>query len=309
MVSRINALHVGVVQPAKNLDEQGKPKSVPKSGGSPNLQFVRDIGLERRLLSEYLQRNIDHRRGLTGSDAHQVATVSTDLQTPSAAYFSQVSKQLGGIKTFPEANAEDFVRFLKTPAILKGVSAHSNATCSVLLSGYSQDELDEETGAAYWYWKTSGDQFVPTYDDPAVRDRVHFALLRTLWENGKLAQAGPCFYIHGGCEAISPIGAETHPYNSPKYGGHDQIAECLLFYGNGLALMGRSKVFYDIPRGFDTAFGVDHGCFGDILNQYFEVEAADDQLARDVAGRNRAYFWSIIGDWTLKLSYEKANEK
>jgi hypothetical protein len=303
IVSRINPCHISVNQPQSNLDPHGKPVAVPKSAGSPNRQFVRSPQLEMRLLVEYLQRNIAHRQGRVPKEAMQVATMWTDLQTPSKHYFAKTAEDLGGIKSFPKANAVDFARFVKTPAILKGVSAHSNATCSVLMGGYKQSDLVEETGGNFWFWKRDGEQYVPTYDDPSVRDRVHFALLRTLWENKKLPSNAGCFYIHGGCEAISPLNAATHPYNSPHYGGHGQIAESLLFYGNGLALIGRSKVYFDIPRGFDNAFGVDHGCFGDILTTYFDVEANDKSLSDSVASRNRTYFWSILGDWTLKLKY------
>jgi len=303
MVSRINPRHVGVVQPDTNLDDSGKPQAVPKSSGSPNRQFVRDTKIERQLLIEYLKRNIAHRSGTASADSQRVATMWTDLQTPSKGYFATVSKELNGTKSFAKADAVDFVRFLKTPAVLKGVSAHSNPSCSVLMKGYKQEDLAAETGGDYWFWKESGDQFVPSYNHSSVRDRVHFSLLRTLWENQKLNDAGSSFYIHGGCEAISPAGAATRPFNAPKYGGHNQIAESLLFYGNGLALIGRSKVYFDIPRGFDSAFGVDRGSFGDILKKYFEVESNDAGLARSVASRNRTYFWSIIGDWTLRLNY------
>ena len=130
IVSRINTRHVAVIQPAKNLDDGGKPKSIPKSAGSPNRQFVRDIAFERRLLVEYLERNINHRGGNTEPEAMNVASMWTDLQTPSRHYLGGVAKQLGGIETFPKATAVDFSRFMKTPAIVKGVSAHSNPTCS-----------------------------------------------------------------------------------------------------------------------------------------------------------------------------------
>ncbi|QEG21892.1 hypothetical protein [Mariniblastus fucicola] len=305
MVSRINARHVGVVQPTGNLNPDGKPIPVAKADPDPNKQFARDEDIERRLLIEYIERNIAHRKGNTSADGQRVATMWTDLQTPSKRYFSKVSGELGGIESFAKADAVDFVKFMKTPAILKGISAHSNPGCSELMKGYDQKDLVQETGGNFWFWRAIGDQYVPTYNHPSVRDRIHFSLLRTLWENEKLQQAGPAFYVHGGCEAISPYRASSQPFNSPKYGGHNQIAESLLFYGNGLALIGRAKVYFDIPRGFDNAFGVDRGNFGDILKTYFDVEANDAKLAHSVPSRNRTYFWSIIGDWTLKLNYRE----
>jgi len=303
MVSRINPRHVGVIQPKNSLDQEGKPKALPLSAGSPNRKFKRDAAFERKLVIEYLERNIAHRNGETISDQNQVASLWTDLQTPSKKYFARVSRELNGTKSFGKANAVDFVRFMKTPAIVKGVSAHSNPGCSVLIGGYKKEDLANESGGNYWFWMKSKDQYVPSYNHGSVKNRVHFALLRTLWENKVLDVAGSSFYVHGGCEAVSPYGASKYPFNSTKYGGHNQIAECLLFYGNGLGLIGRSKVYFDIPRGFDSAFGVDRGNFGDILIEYFRVEANDAKLARSVASRNRTYFWNILGDWTLKLNY------
>ncbi len=305
MVSRINPRHVAVVQPKSNLDAAGKPKAVPAATGSPNRQFTRSETLELQLLVEYFHRNLDHRRGMDSMASQRVASLWTDLQTPSKKYFASVTEELGKISTFPRANAVDFVRFMKTPAIIKGVSAHSNSTCSMLLRGYKPEELAQETGGSYWYWKKHAEEYVPSYDHSSIRDLAHFSLLRTLWENNQLPAHSGSFYIHGGCEAISPVGAAKHPYNSLDYGGQNQIAESLLFYGNGLALIGRAKVFYDIPRGFDDAFGTNHGRFGDILTEYFHVESQDARLASSVASRNRTYFWSIIGDWTLRLKYDQ----
>ena len=80
-----------------------------------------------------------------------------------------------------------------------------------------------------------------------------------------------------------------------------EIVENLLFYGNGLALLSRAKVFYDAPRGFSEAFGAEQGNFGATWTAYFEHESHDERMGRDVAGYDRAYFWSLLGDWTLDL--------
>ena len=62
----------------------------------------------------------------------------------------------------------------------------------------------------------------------------------------------PAFYHHTGCDGITPPGASNRAYDDPGYGNR-QGGEALLFYGNGLALIGRAKVFYDEPRGFAEA--------------------------------------------------------
>ena len=301
MVSRINALHVAVSQPPENLDAAGKPTTVASSGASPNSMFQRDPAFELRLLKEYMDRNLAHRIGSEHVANKNVALLTTDLQTPSPNYFAKTRQQLGALTHYRNATAVDFAKFIQTPAIIKGVSAHSNCSVSMLLKGYEASQLDEVTGGQYWNWEKSESGFTPSYSSRRLRNVAHFSLLRALWENGKLAETGPCFYVHGGCEAICPTGGLTSPYNSPGYCDHTQIAESLMYYGNGLALIGRAKIFYDIPRDFGDVFTPEQGVFGDVLKHYFDVESTDSRLARNVASRNRTYFWSILGDWTLKM--------
>ncbi len=304
VVSRINPLHVAVQQAPENLDPQGKPTSVPKAKGSPAKDFVRRPEFELRLLKDYFARNLAHRKGETASKSQRVALMTTDLETPSPGYFRKTAKQFAQpTEIFAHATALQFAKFIATPAIVKGVSAHSDPNHSVLLPGYEQAKLDAVTGGSYWHWKEQAGKFVPTYDDNAVRNAACFALLRTMWENGKLADTGPAFYVHGGCEAMCPTGGDKHPYNSPAYSRHTQIAECLMFYANGLALIGRAKVYFDIPTGFGDVFTPEQGCMGDVLREYFRRESQDRSLATSVASRNRTYFWSILGDWTLRMKY------
>jgi hypothetical protein len=59
-------------------------------------------------------------------------------------------------------------------------------------------------------------------------------------------------------------------------------------------------VFYDEPRDFWKTMGAG-GTWGDAWKTYFEVESKDAQLAKDGIGRKRAYFWSLLGDFTLRL--------
>ena len=78
--------------------------------------------------------------------------------------------------------------------------------------------------------------------------------------------------------------------------------EALLFFGRGLALVGRAKVFYDEPRGFAAALA-EGKTFGEAWARYFDHESGAgswSEVGGDI-GRKRAYFWSVIGDWTLRL--------
>jgi hypothetical protein len=108
-------------------------------------------------------------------------------------------------------------------------------------------------------------------------------------------------WLYTSCEGTKVAGAETLPYNHPDY-GHWQGAECFLFHISGLALIGRSKVFYDEPREMWSVLG-EGGTMGDVWRHYFEVEADDAGLFTDNdIGRKRAYFWNILGDPTVRVA-------
>lgn len=299
-VSRINPLHVAVIASANDTDDEGKPRAVGADEGSPLARLVRSPILERRLLIEYLDRNLAYRTGDYPVEAQRSALLTTDLQTMNGRYFRGISESFQPTIEMRRATTVDMVRFLQTPALVKGISAHSDAGCSMLIPGYDASELDRLTGGSYWHWELRGESYEPVYADSAIRDLAHFGLLRTLWENGSLRSAGPAFYLHAGCEVNTPVNADRVPYNAPEYATHVQIGENFLFYANGLALMSRAKVFYDAPRGFAQALGRDRGTFGSALEEYFRQEASDASMAADVAGYNRVYFWSILGDWTLR---------
>ncbi|MEZ5974308.1 MAG: hypothetical protein R3E96_05560 [Planctomycetota bacterium] len=109
----------------------------------------------------------------------------------------------------------------------------------------------------------------------------------------------PAFYVHTGCEGISPPGWRNRPFQDAGYGVR-QGGEALLFFGDGLALVGRAKVFYDEPRGFAAALGRG-GTVGEAWREYFRLEAQEPGKGVGDIGRKRAYFWSLLGDPTLRL--------
>lgn len=91
-------------------------------------------------------------------------------------------------------------------------------------------------------------------------------------------------------------------YDDRRYGLR-QGAEALLFFGNGLALVGRAKVFYDEPREFAATLARGE-TFGAAWARYFAVESEAEKWSRvggDI-GRKRSYFWSVLGDCSLRLA-------
>jgi hypothetical protein len=155
-------------------------------------------------------------------------------------------------------------------------------------------------GGPAWSWTPHGDRLDPSLAAACGGGKLDWFLLRSLWENGDVA-AEPAFYHDTGCEGISPPGARKLPYDHPSYGAR-QGGEALLLFGNGLALVGRAKVFYDEPRGFAEALR-EGRTFGEAWARYFEIESQAKSWGKvggDI-GRKRAYFWSVLGDWSLRL--------
>ena len=141
---------------------------------------------------------------------------------------------------------------------------------------------------------------MPSLRSACTNGRANFFLYRTLWSNGALP-ADPYLLVHTGCEALSPPGASKLAYDHPSYGAR-QHAESMLFYTPCLAVVGRAKVFYDEPHGFYKTLA-ERGTFGDAWRCYFAVEAAAKSwgAAGGDIGRKRSYFWSLLGDFTLRL--------
>jgi hypothetical protein len=129
--------------------------------------------------------------------------------------------------------------------------------------------------------------------------RVDAACWRDLRARGQ--SVAPALWVHTGCQALSPPGAAELPFDDLGY-GRDQGAEAILFHGGAVALIGRAKVFYDEPRGFAECLR-SGGRIGDAWRRYFELERAGPTwgaVGGDI-GRKRAYFWSLLGDWSLRL--------
>ena len=292
------------------LDENGKPqslefadaKSVP-SWNSSIWSF--DPQLERALLRDYFDRNHAYRSG-AAELAFRPASIACDLGSgyqvmkaaaPEWKSLNEKSADLRGKPTLV-----DFVDWLQLPAVLRTVRAHSDPWGSVFGKAPAA-ELDAlfastERGAPL-SWTPQGTQLVPSLHKAAGGGKLDFFLLRSLWQSG-LVSAQSALYLHTGCHGISPPGAATRAFDHPSYGQRGG-GESLLFYGRGLAMLGRAKVFYDEPRGFAQELAAGR-TIGHAWARYFDAEARVSwaKAGGDI-GRKRAYFWSVLGDWTLRL--------
>ena len=144
---------------------------------------------------------------------------------------------------------------------------------------------------------------VPSFADQGGHADLY--LHRTLYENNVLDAGSPSFIIHTGCEVNKPNAGSYSPYTDPSYGSF-QNAETQLFYLNTLALISRAKVYNDRPEGLADSLGAyDQPRFANIWSGTFESDAADPGLVDwSPSQAKRAYNWSVIGDWTLRLRYD-----
>ncbi|MBN2022392.1 MAG: hypothetical protein JW809_06315 [Pirellulales bacterium] len=318
LVSRIDARGVALrpradIQGADGaglLDAEGRPQAV-RFASPQAVPDWRDAiwepnpELERRLLAEYLDRNHAYRTGAApvawrpasyacdlGSGYPVVAGAAADWEPgdPAAA-------DVAGRPTLVE-----LANWLRYPAVLRTFRAHSDPEGSDVAS-VEIDKLDACLGGPAWSWTPQGDRLVPSLAAACGPGKVNWFFLHSLWANRAVAP-GPAFYHHTGCNGISPPGAMNLPYDHPAY-GRRQGAESMLLLANGLALVGRAKVFYDEPGGFVQVLA-EGGTFGAAWARYHENESNSTwaQAGGDI-GRKRAYFWSVLGDWTLRLKKAK----
>lgn len=254
---------------------------------------------ERRLLATYFARNHAFRTSSIRPVANRPASISHELGSgltalraadPTWAEFAEP-----GYDVHTGADLVELSRWLQRPAVLRTLRAHSDPWHAAFATT-DPDALQRELGLP-WHWVKDGERFVPSWHDHRGGRADH-----VFWRavGAKEGMGGPFLLLHTGCEALSPPRSDL-PYDDPEYGkfGH---AESILFFTECVAMLGRAKVFYDEPREFAEVLGKG-GTIGDAWKRYFELESQAtnwDEVGGDI-GRKRAYFWSIVGDCTLRL--------
>jgi hypothetical protein len=314
-VSRINARNVAVnPDPSLRgddgggfLDDAGNPRTfssaAPLFGDNQSLMFThRDATLERRFYNTYLDRNHRFRTGAFSGQPFRTAAVSgtTDFVAADYARFlNDAASDFAPSAVAENATLLEYVRQLKQPAVLRYVIAHSSMWNSAFGSGYDTPSLEREFDGPPIRWVRDGTTYRPGMAGQG--GTADLFVYRALWHNNTLRGAGAWMVIHGGCDVNSAYGTDSVPYSSPDYAGW-QNAEGILFFTNTVALLSRAKVFNDAPWGFPQAFRTsDRANFGSCWRAYFNAQANDAGVVRDFAQNKRAYFWSMDGDWTLRL--------
>jgi hypothetical protein len=326
-VSRINPRHVAL-QPYLSygtstdgqglLGTDGKPRVV-RLTGSGAVAWREDATLERRILADYFLRNHKFRLGHDNNKPYRTGAVrakESGLISP-ASFNTMLRKADSAFATslaVDEADMAEYINFLKTPAVLRGIAAHSNET----YAEFAQSNtwlIDNMVGGKPWFWKLMSDA-QGYYLQPTIGERnaADFYLYRTMWENKiwETMASGETFFIHDGC-TVNGVFPHDQPYNTNLYAAR-QHAESMLFYASGLGMLARAKVFNDTPRGATEAINSSGKRFAASLRGYFDADAADAGLnpngTTDWANRRtrtlqrkRTYFWGMLGDATLNIRY------
>jgi hypothetical protein len=304
-VSRINPRNIAATPDAAVanwLDGAGQPQAFVSSNDVDTRpgSWIPDPQLERRLLVDYLDRNHRFRVGAFGNLPHRAAAVGHAFSGAGMlGYLNKAGSGLGqGIAT-ENTTLVDYVDFLKQPATLRGLYAHADPWGTMFSDQYQTSALEQAAGGHSWRWRRQGTTYTPSLEQQEGKADLY--LHRTLWANRVMANSGAALWVHGGCLANSPGGAASHPYDDRRYGGF-QNAEGILFYLEGVAIIARAKVFYDLPAGFTTAIGATpRTSFGEGWRATFNVESGDAALAEKPASAKRVYNWSVLGDWTLRV--------
>jgi hypothetical protein len=313
-VSRINAFHVAV-NPNPNLrgadgrtflNAAGNPQTVnnptPLGNSEWELFNFYDIDLERRLLIGYFDRNHRFRNGAFANLPFRGAIISGSTDFAPDWYEGLVNAAATDfhpcVKT-AHANLQQYVQFYKTPAVLKYVMAHSNARSSEFRDGTDPTVLATEAGGLPPRWTYRAGQHIPSFEGQGHDADLY--VHRTLWQYNTLKDAGVSIIIHGGCNVNSIPETQTDPYASRSYGRWNN-AEGILFYTNCAAIFSRAKGFNDSPNGFTEGYRLsDRANLGSCWKSYFNAQANDGSLSTYNIQRKRAYFWSLNGDWTLRI--------
>lgn len=285
------------------VGSDGRPLEVEfEEGKVPAMarQWVRDPYLERELLYSYFERNHRYRTQGVG-DAARAACYSTewgsavpDMQAAVPGWDKKQHDDLTGT----QLTVNDWVKWMKRPAVFRAIKAHSSPWGADYGKSSDPQELLREVGGVAWAWEQQENRLVPA---TFATGSGGFALYYTMYRNRVLPDT-PNMFLYTGCEGITPAWYDALPYGNDDFGKF-QAAQALMMYCNGLVLIGRGKVFNDEPAELAKVLG-EGGSWGDAWMHYFSVDGANADENRDNTTRIRrkkAYFWALLGDWTLRL--------
>jgi len=320
LVSTINALHIALnpdpaiqgIDGKKPLDASGYPQTFTSTKPYDTVKmFHRDSVLERRLLCDYFDRNHRFRIGAFANLPFRAGAIASSFSAQGDAnYLGKASSKFQPPVVQEDATLLDYVKWFKQAAVLRCIHAHSTSRNTIFGDQYSVDELEQEVGGHPFRWEPTQNNASPqtfTYK-PSFQvqgGRADIFVHRTMWQNHILSETGANLIIHDGCNVNTPAGTMDKPYYEEGY-ARFQNGEAILFYMNGVALVARAKVYNDLPKGFPDALADPRAQFGDGWKAYFDIEANDPNQSafNQAVDCKRSYFWSMLGDWTVRLRYQ-----
>ena len=321
MVSRINARHIAI-NPANNIqgDDGTRPmdaQGIPQTFVSTNNYnmgvtrfFDRDQVLERELLQYYFDLNHRHRTGAFSNLPFRAGAIGAQGASPNRTlpaqinYISDASNDFESPVVASNATLLDYVKWFKEPATIRAILAHSGPTTSEYHGNYAVADLESELGGNPFRWKKTGNQYEPSLDDQSFHANLY--IHRTAWQNRVLGDTGANLMIHGGCQANTSQNTQQFKHYDEEYASFQNV-EGILFYMNGVALLSRAKVFNDSPTGFPGSLRQStRSSFGNGWKAYFDNDSSDASLGNfgSAIKAKKTYFWSVIGDWTVRLRYQ-----
>lgn len=324
VVSRIDARHIAIdpdLPPdfygRRALDANGHPQALAyPSNGPPPFKWAENPALEQRILIDYLNRDHAFRHGSDGALPYRTASTRGPVAPLLAPTLNPYLKGIDptGFTTpidAPDANLTDYIDWLKQPAVVRGILAHSNNTISQFTPPVSPDLSSFVGGPAFTWAKglsASWVTYTPMDQQPHAGGSADWELGRALFEYRALIFAGQAFYVHDGCGLnVATIG-DGPAYDSPDYALRNN-ADSILFFLNGLAVFARGKTFNDLPTNAMTYAAQNGKRFGYGWKGQYIADAANGAAnplatadARVLAAK-KAYFWSLLGDFTLKIRY------
>ncbi|MDG6250935.1 VCBS repeat-containing protein [Methanocalculus sp.] len=316
VISRINARHIAInpdptivgENGVRPIDEEGYPQSFISTQNYDPQHFKKwqeffepDPVLERRVICDYFDLNHRHRTGCFADLPFRAGAIGSHNLDANPGYVAAASDKFQAPLVQNDATLLDYFRWFKQPAVLRCIHAHSGNQNSNFGGGYDVVALENELGGKPFRWSHGGNTYTPSLQGQG--GNANFFVHRTAWQNGILENAGANLIVHAGCSVNVPAGTKTEQYYKEGYAGL-QNAEALLFYMNGVAMIARAKGFWDLPTGFPGAFAFSSRArFGDGWRAFYDNDAANVYLGtfKKAIDAKKAYFWSMIGDWTVRL--------
>ncbi len=312
-ISRLDARHAAVVPDPqivdqggrRLLDDQGRPQQLVFAAAAavpqPRSIWVASEPSERAMLADWFERRHRYRLGEFAAN-HKPANIGTgwgsSVKEARQAFAPWANFDEPGYDILRgDVSLLEVIEWLKRPATARAIKAHGDPWGCLWEKPKQPVALQAAVGTSIWNWRKQDVTLTPGLS--GTTNKLDFAVTRSLYESGTLP-AAPAIYLYTSCEGTMPAQGADQPYNAPGY-GFWQGGECILFHLRGLALIGRSKVFYDQPREMWSTLAAG-GTMGDVWKRYFAVEAADAELgATNGIGRKRALFWNVLGDCTVRL--------